>query len=126
MEITLSVVIGIIVMGCVLVFLWEYRIRQPDVLVLYESKGQISIRKGPIYPRHFSLPLKRTTYPIQLTIEATAAGDLGMRVKLVGSFAPSVKYVQCSDSRWGMGSGGSRTYYEGSSSVDGGIGQRIY
>ena len=34
MEITLSVVIGIIIVGCVLLFLWEYRIRQPDVLVL--------------------------------------------------------------------------------------------
>jgi hypothetical protein len=77
-----------------LVFLWEYRIRQPDVLALYESKGEISIRKGPIYPRHFSLPLKRTTCPIQLSIEATAAGDLGMRIKLVGSVAPSVKYIQ--------------------------------
>ncbi|MFZ1043463.1 MAG: hypothetical protein WCA79_17845 [Anaerolineales bacterium] len=94
MEITLSVVIGIIIVGCVLLFLWEYRIRQPDVLVLYESKDQISIRKGPIYPRHFSLPLKRTTCPIQLTVEATVSGDLGMRVKLVGSFAPSVKHVQ--------------------------------
>ena len=94
MEITLSLVIGIIVVACVLVFLWEYRIRQPDVLALYESKGEISIRKGPIYPRHFSLPLKRTTCPIQLSIEATAAGDLGMRIKLVGSVAPSVKYIQ--------------------------------
>jgi hypothetical protein len=94
MEITLSIVIGIVIVGCVLVFLWEYRIRQPDILALYESKGQISIRKGPIYPRHFSLPLKRTTYPIQLTIETTVAGDLGMRVKLVGSFAPSVEHVQ--------------------------------
>jgi hypothetical protein len=95
MEITLSLVIGIIVIACVLVFLWEYRIRQPDVLALYESKGEISVRKGPIYPRHFSLPLKRTTCPIQLSIEATAAGDLGMHIKLVGSVAPSVKYIQC-------------------------------
>ena len=95
MEITLSIVIGIIVLICVLLFLWEYRIRHPDVLVLYESKGQISIRKGLIYPRHFSLPLKRTTHPIQLTVEATAEGDLGVRIKLVGSIAPSVKYIQC-------------------------------
>jgi len=95
MEITLSIVIGIIVLICVLLFLWEYRIRHPDVFVLYESKGQISIRKGLIYPRHFSLPLKRTTHPIQLTVEATAEGDLGVRIKLVGSIAPSVKYIQC-------------------------------
>jgi len=95
MEITLSIAIGIIVLICVLLFLWEYRIRHPDVLVLYESKGQINIRKGLIYPRHFSLTLQRTTHPIQLTIEATAEGDLGVRIKLVGSIAPSVKYIQC-------------------------------
>ena len=93
MQITLSFVIGIVIVGCVLVFFWEYRVRYPDVLVLYESKGQISLRKGIIYPRHFSLPLKRTTYPIQLTIDATTQGDLGMRVKLVGTIAPSVKYI---------------------------------
>ena len=74
-----------------LVAFFEYRIRQPDVLVLYESKGRIGIRKGLIYPRHFSLPLKRTTCPIQLTVEATAAGNLGVRVKLVGSVAPSAR-----------------------------------
>ena len=94
MEITLGVVIGIIVVGFILVALWEYRIRQPDVLVLYESKDRIGVRKGLIYPRHFSLPLKRTTSPIQLTIEATATGNMGVRVKLVGSAAPSVEHIQ--------------------------------
>jgi hypothetical protein len=95
MELTLGFVVGIILAGCILAVLWEYRIRQPDVLVLYESKGQIGIRKSLIYPRHFSLPLKRTTCPIQLTIEATAAGDLGVRVKLIGSVALSVEHIQC-------------------------------
>ena len=77
-----------------LVAFFEYRIRQPDILVLYESKGHIGVRKGLIYPRHFSLALKRTTCPIQLTIEATAAGNLGVRVKLVGSVAPSLEHIQ--------------------------------
>lgn len=125
MEITLSVVIGIIIVGCVLLFLWEYRIRQPDVLVLYESKDQISIRKGPIYPRHFSLPLKRTTCPIQLTVEATVSGDLGMRVKLVGSFAPSVKHVQALI-RVGGWDQEAVSRYQGSSSSAGGHAQGIH
>ena len=73
---------------------FEYRIRQPDFLVLHESNGRISLRKGLIYPRHFSLPLQRTTCPIQLTVEATAAGNLGVRVKLVGSVAPSLENIQ--------------------------------
>jgi len=95
MGATVSLVIGIIVLGCVFMVFWEYRIRHPDVLVLYESRDQIRVRTGLIYPRHFSLPLKRTTYPIQLNIEATSEGDLGVRVKLVGSVAPSVKNIDC-------------------------------
>ena len=94
MEIILGVVVGILLVGGLLVALFEYRIRQPDVIVLYESNGQIRIRKGLLYPRHFSLPLKRTTCPLQLTIEAAAVGNLVVRVKLVGSAAPSVEHIQ--------------------------------
>jgi hypothetical protein len=91
MENILAVVLGVVVAGGILLVLFEYRIRQPDFLVLYETKGRISVRKGLVYPRHFSLPLKRTTSPVQLTIDATAAGNLGVRVKLVGSVAPSLE-----------------------------------
>src|SRR5512136_1963366 len=93
MEITL-VVIGVIVVIAILLVVFEYRFRQPDFLVLYESKGQISLHKGLIYPRHFSLALPRTTCPVQLTVEASAAGNLGVRVKLVGSVAPSLEHIQ--------------------------------
>ncbi len=94
MEIILGVVVGILLVGGLLAALLEYRIRQPDVIVLYESSGQIRIRKSLLYPRHFSLPLKRTTCPLQLTIEASAVGNLVVRVKLVGSAAPSVEHIQ--------------------------------
>ncbi len=94
MDIILSVVLGVVVVGSALFAVFEYRIRQPDVLVLYESKGRIGVRKGMIYPRHFSLPFKRTTCPIHLTVDATAAGNLGVRVKLVGSLAPSLEHIQ--------------------------------
>ncbi|MGB8215515.1 MAG: hypothetical protein WCE68_18340 [Anaerolineales bacterium] len=94
MNIILGVIVGVIVIAVILFALLEYRIRQPDFLVLYESNGRINLRKGLVYPRHFSLPLQRTTCPIQLTVEATAAGNLGVRVKLVGSVAPSLEYIQ--------------------------------
>jgi len=94
MDINIGVFIGAVVLVCTLLFLFEYRIRQPDVLLLYESKGRISVRKGLIYPRHFSLPLERTTCPIQLIIEAAAVGNLEVRVKLVGSVAPSLEHIQ--------------------------------
>ena len=94
MNIILGAIVGVVVVVVLLLAFFEYRIRQPDFLVLGESNGRISLRKGLIYPRHFSLPLQRTTCPIQLTVEATAAGNLGVRVKLVGSVAPSLEHIQ--------------------------------
>ena len=94
METILIVVAGVLVVGAILVVLFEYRISQPDVIVLYESRGKIGLRKGLIYPRHFSLPLKRTTCQLQQTIEATVAGNLGVNIKLVGSIAPSIDHIQ--------------------------------
>jgi hypothetical protein len=94
MGIILGVIVGVVVVGCALVAIFEYRIRQPDALVLYESKGRIGFRESLFYPRHFSLHFKRTTCPIQLTIEVIAAGNLGVSVKLVGTVAPSLEHIQ--------------------------------
>lgn len=89
----MAFLIAILVLCCILI-VFEYRIRRPEVIVLYESNGTIGIRKGSLYPRHFSLPLKRTTQPLQVTVEASAMGNLGVRVKLVGSVAPSLDHIQ--------------------------------
>jgi hypothetical protein len=94
MDVILGGIVGVLVVGFVLLVLFEYRIRRPDTLVLYESKGEIGFRQGLLYPRHFSLHLKRTTYPIQLNIEVTAVGNLGVTVKLVGTVAPSIDHIQ--------------------------------
>jgi hypothetical protein len=95
MDIGIGTLIGTIVVGLLIAFiLFEYRIRKPDVLLLYESRGKVGVRQGLIYPRHFSLPLERTTHPIKLTIEATAVGNLEVRIKLVGSVAPSLEHIQ--------------------------------
>ena len=91
MEIILEFVAVVVVVGAILVALFEVRVRQPEFLVLYESKSGIRQRKGTLYPRHFSLLLPRATSPIQLTVEATAAGNLGVRVRLAGSVAPSLE-----------------------------------
>lgn len=89
----MELLISVIVLCCILIFFFEYRVRRPEVIVLYESDGNIGIRKASFYPRHFSLPIKRTTQPIQLTVEATAAGNLGVRVKVLGSVVPSLDHV---------------------------------
>ena len=93
MDILLGLSAGTIIVVGVLIILFEFRIRQPDALVLHESKGRIVVRKGLLYPRHFSLILKRTTCPIQVTTEASAAGNIGVRVKLIGSIAPSIDHL---------------------------------
>lgn len=92
MELFPGVLAGVVLVIIALV-IFEYRIRQPDVLILFESEGQIDIRKGLFYPRHFSLALKRTAYPIQLNMESTAAGNLLVNIKLVGSVAPSLEHL---------------------------------
>jgi hypothetical protein len=89
MEIFLGVV-AVLVLALGLLALFEYRVRQPDVIALYEAKGKIGLREGVFYPRHFSLLLKRAPHPIQLNIEAVAVGNLGVVVKLVGSVAPAL------------------------------------
>ncbi|MCB2179487.1 hypothetical protein KQH54_00020 [bacterium] len=92
MEFIPGVLAGIILFIIILTA-FEYRIRQPDVLVLFESDGQIAVRKGFLYPRHFSLALKRTAYPIQLSMESAAAGNLVVNIKLVGSVSPSLDHL---------------------------------
>ncbi len=93
MEIIFSTAIGLIIVIAVAVVVFEFRVHQPDTLVLHESKGHILIRKGVLYPRHFSLILKRTTCPIQVTAEVSAVGNIGVRVKLIGSIAPSSDHL---------------------------------
>ena len=93
MENIIGILIGAAVVIFILFILYEYRVRKPDVLLLYETKGIISTRKGLFYPRHFSLPLERITSPIQLTVEATVKGNLSVRIKLVGSVAPSLEHI---------------------------------
>lgn len=94
MEIVLGIVAAVVVLAIVLVIAYEFRIRQPDTLVLFESNGKIGLRSGLLYPRHFSLPIKRTNSPIQMKVEASAAGNLGVNIKLVGSVAPAMDNIQ--------------------------------
>lgn len=93
----MDIFVGVLIVALIAIIslvLYEYRFRQPDVLVLYEHNGKIDFRKGLVYPRHFSLPIKRTIYPIQLNMEMTAAGNLGVNVKMAGSVAPSLEFIQ--------------------------------
>ncbi len=71
-----------IIIVILIYILFEYRLRKPDQLVLYEVNDKIGKRKTKFYPRHFSLVLPKTTYSSEIDIDATAKGSLEIKVKL--------------------------------------------
>lgn len=82
--------VAAVVVILVLAIVFEYRFRKPDYIILYEHKAGLTMRKGRLYPRHFSLPIRRTTHSLQLTVDATAKGSLDIRVKLGVTVAASL------------------------------------
>jgi len=68
---------------------YEYRLRKPDQLVLYESAGEIRLRTSAFYPRHFSLALPGTTHQIELKLDGVARGGVQLRTLLTLTVAPS-------------------------------------
>ena len=82
--------IFVVIVLVIAVIAFEYRFRKPDYLVLHEQKGGWALRKGLLYPRHFSLPIRRTTHSFQLTVDATAKGNLEVKVKLGVTVAASL------------------------------------
>lgn len=85
-------VVGIVVLVALAVA-YEYRFRKPDTIILYETKSGLGVRTGRFYPRHYSLPIRRTTHSIQLTVDATAKGNLDIRVKLGVTVAASPEHL---------------------------------
>lgn len=87
-------VVFVAVFAALLLYLiYEYRLRRPDQLVLYESDGRIVLRKGRFYPRHLSLVLPRTIHSVQMDIDASAKGNLDVKVRLAMSIALSLEHV---------------------------------
>jgi hypothetical protein len=84
--------LGIIVVIC-FILAFEYRLRKPDYVILYERKDGLGVRKGRLYPRHFSLPLQRTTHSFQLTVDATAKGNIDIKVRLAVTVAASLQHL---------------------------------
>jgi hypothetical protein len=84
--------IGVVVLAC-LILATEYRFRKPDRLIVRETNKGFSERKSLLYPRHFSLLLTRTTHTFQLTIDATAKGNLDVRAVLSASVAAAAEHL---------------------------------
>jgi len=84
----------IVVLVLVAVYLVvEYRVRKPDQVILVETRTGLRTRTGRFYPRHFSFPVTRTTHSFQTTVEASARGNLDLRVKLAVAVAASMDHL---------------------------------
>ena len=70
-----------------LAVLYEYRIRQPDQIVLYEAGGDILRRLGRFYPRHFSLSIPTTVQSLAVEVLTEAKGRVGLIVRLTAAVA---------------------------------------
>ncbi len=86
MEFVLVPVVILIVLA-----LYEYRIRKPDQIVVAEARGGVRLRGGRLYPRHFSTPITKTTHSFTQTVDASAKGNLDIRVKLAVTVAASME-----------------------------------
>jgi hypothetical protein len=73
--------------------LFEYRLRRPDQLILFESKGTIGFRKARWYPRHFSLALPGTTHLMELRVESSAKGSIPVIVKMAVTVAAAKENI---------------------------------
>jgi hypothetical protein len=80
---------GVIAVLLIALAAYEYRLRKPDQLVLYEADGTIRLRRRALYPRHFSLALPGTTHQMELKIDGVARGSVQIRTTLVVTVAPS-------------------------------------
>ena len=85
MEALLVIVVLIIALA-----LFEYRLRKPDQIILAETRTGVRLRRGRVYPRHFSTPISKTTHSFSQTIDASAKGSLDIRVKLAVTVAASM------------------------------------
>lgn len=76
-----------IVAAVIILILFEYRIRRPDRIILYESRGFVKSRRGRLYPRHFSLSIPANVLSSVMEIQVEAQGKLGAQVRLDVSVA---------------------------------------
>jgi hypothetical protein len=72
---------------------YEYRVRKPDHIVVYETHDGVGVRSGRLFPRHFSTSIIRSAHSFTQTIDASAKGNLDVRFKLAVTVAPAMKQI---------------------------------
>jgi len=72
---------------------FEYRLRNPDQIVLYDKKGEVVNRKARFYPRHFSLVIQKTIQSMESKIGAEAKGKILLNINLALTYAASLDHL---------------------------------
>jgi len=75
-------------------FLYEYRLRKPDQWILGERRGTYLLRKSRVFARHFSLALPKKSHSMQQVVDASAKGNIEIKVKLAMTVAPDLDRLQ--------------------------------
>ncbi|RLD12042.1 hypothetical protein DRI50_09500 [candidate division KSB1 bacterium] len=88
-----SIVFAVIIVIAILIFLFEYRLRRPDELILTDKAGQIKIRKGRYYPKHFSLAVPATIHSLTQEFESEARGKLPVKIRIVLTTSASTGHL---------------------------------
>lgn len=85
--------LAIIILIFASIALYEIRIKRPDQIILFEKNGDVGVRKGKFYFRHFNLPLSKTLYSFQLALDASAKGNIDIKIKAAVSIGASMKNI---------------------------------
>lgn len=85
--------LGIVILVLLLVLIFEFRLKKPDQIVLFEKNNVVKTRKGKFYPRHFSLAIPSVSHSLTMNIDSEAKGKLQLEIKLAVSLAASIENI---------------------------------
>ena len=85
--------IGAILALWIIYIVIEYRRRQPNQIVLSESKNKIKIRHTRFYPRHLSLAISGSAYSSSMEVVAEAKGHLLLNIRIALAAAANIDNI---------------------------------
>ncbi|NWF89230.1 MAG: hypothetical protein HXY50_07165 [Ignavibacteriaceae bacterium] len=89
----MDIMLIIILLLLAAAIVYEYRVKKPGQIVLYESNGFVKNRKSRFYPKHLSLVIPNTTYTLTSSAEAEAKGKISLLVKFTVTVTPSIENI---------------------------------
>lgn len=87
--------IAVVIIICVLIaaIIFEYRVKKPGQIVLFETGGVVKHRRGNIYARHFSVLMQNKTFTVVSTVEAETKRKISLNVKFSATLSPSLEHI---------------------------------